>query len=174
MRWDGLISGLESLWESEEDNAEVDERREILRAERARTPFVRVLVERSARKPVVANVEGLTLLVHVETVGASWIEGSVCSSGDTIVIPVSGVQCIREVGVCGCPTRAADRFEHVTLGSRLRVLERHGSAVTILIHNGGLRGRVSAVWKDAVDITAGDVTNTVALHSIRAFIVERS
>ena len=174
MRWDGLISGLQSLWESEEENAELDERREVLRSDRARLPFIQVLCERARRHSVVATIDGLARSVHISVLGASWCEGAMCGSGEVVVVPIHRVQSVSEAGSCGCPLLMANVIEHATMGSKLRALERSGASVTAVCETGGVRGRVTAVWKDAVDVTAGTATFSLSVAAIVALVVERS
>ncbi len=174
MRWDGLISGLQSLWESEADNAELDERRELLRAERAQTPFVRVLAQRASREPIVVTACGTGHTVHVSVVGASWVEGVSCGIGEHTIIPHGSIQWIRPANDCGCRVQSARVFEHATIGAKLREIERRGVIVTAITAHGGVRGRICAVWKDAIDVVAGDVTHTVVLESLVALSVDGS
>lgn len=172
MRWDSLFSGYQSLWDSELDNEELDERREIVRADRATRPFVVVLCERARGGPLVAGIDGTPGAIHLRRVGSTWIEGIDCETGLTVLAPIHSVQWFGSREACACRHSDCRVVEHVTFGARLRVLERENTPVAVTFRGGGVNGRVIAVWRDACDIRAGSRVISVAVGTMLSIVVD--
>lgn len=168
MRWERFLEGFDSLWDSEAENAEFDERREIVRAERSRRGFAEVLHSRARTEPLTVNVSKSALEIHATVVGATWVEGIVCGGRGSVIVPFHAVVSVTNPR-CDCAPILARVFEHITIGARLRAVERAGSTIEVTSANRGFRGRVVAVWKDAFDVASGSEVWSVrssAIHSI--------
>lgn len=174
MQWELYFEGLQSLWDAETENAELDERRELIRADRATQPLVAVLCERARRTPLVAGVDGLGNSVHLTRLGSKWLEGVACGTDLAVIAPLSSLQWVGEVDACGCSVSVARLLQHVTFGARLRALERSGAVVSVVLRNGGYNGRIVAVWRDAFDLLWRRQTLTVNAASVLALTLNRS
>ena len=172
MRWDNFFSGFQSLWDSEIDNAELDERRELIRAERARIPFIRVLANRGEQSPLDVLVSSTLVPVHIGRVGASWIEGNLCGTATVLIAPFHSVNAIIEHRSCTCSRTLPRIFPHVTMGARLRAIERESQTVTVTLVRGGFRGQLVAVWRDAVDVQINERRVSIPVRSIEFIIVD--
>ncbi|MFM6967830.1 MAG: hypothetical protein ACKOWN_02720 [Microbacteriaceae bacterium] len=174
MRWDDIFDGLDSLWDAEEANAEWDERREIVRAERAQHAFTELLVRHAGTAMCTVGVDGLASPLHIVTLGANWCEGQLCGNTQTAITPTLRIQWISSVNACDCDLATPRVFEHITLTAKLRGFERAGTDITVSIANGGFRGRVSAVWKDAFDLRSQVRTVTLSLGAVHVISIDRS
>ncbi len=173
MRWENFFSGYQSLWDSEIDNAELDERRELIRAERAQIPFIRLLAIRGEQSPLDVLLSSSREPVHVGRVGASWVEGNFCGTSTVVVAPLHSVNAMLDQGSCTCSRTFARSFPHVTIGARLRACERENQSVTVTVVRGGFRGRLVAVWKDAVDVQVNQRPVSIPISSIEFIVLER-
>lgn len=164
------MEGFDSLWDSEMHNAEVDERREIVRAERSRRGFAEVLHNRARAEPLTVGVTQTVLEVHPTVVGNSWLEGVACGSRRPVIIPFHAIVSVTNPR-CECATILARVFDHVTIGARLRAVERAGSTVEVTATTRGFRGRLVAVWKDAFDVASGPDVWSVRLSAIHSIVL---
>jgi hypothetical protein len=89
-------------------------------------------------------------------------------------VPTSCIQWFSNVSICECRSPTPRVVEHITLTAKLRGLERSGSEITVSITSGGFRGRVSAVWKDGVDVKSRLQTVTISLGRIQSITVDRA
>ena len=173
MRWDRFFDGFESLWDAENDNAELDERRELIRADRATTSFLDVIAQRGSTAPLTLWTVDSPRVVHLRRIGATWIDGDECGNGARIIFPFAVISRIETAPRCTCQTFPVKRFAHVTFGAVLRELERNYSTVTVSIPHGGVRGTIRAVWKDAIEVGSGSSSTLVTLATIDRIIVDR-
>jgi hypothetical protein len=147
------LLGLGSLWDSEIQNAVFDEKRESERNHRAQFHLRDALVDLSADGPLTVVSTGVTSLVHVQRIGLGWIDGVVCGSADRAVVHFTAIQRAGTDTSCGCRRQAPQFYELVPFGAVLRDLERRASEVLVVGDRGGIGGRISGVWRDAVTIT---------------------
>lgn len=165
MRWERFFEGLESLWDSEMESAEVDERRELIRAERSRLRFADVVQSRAQIGPLTVSVMESDLVVHATVVGATWLEGVVCGSRRFAIVPFDATVAVSTPS-CDCDSAEIRVFSHLTIGARLRALERTGSNVEVKTAKHGFRGRVEAVWRDSFDLNSGPRVWLVRLSAV--------
>lgn len=174
MRWESFVAGYQSLWESESDNAELDERRELVRADRASTPFFAVLCERVTCEQVVALINRLESPVHISQVGASWVQGRVCGTAGDVIIPLEAVRGLITSRQCDCGVATPRIFRHVTFGAKLRAIERAGTRIVVSHSVGGVRGRIVAVWQDAIDVLCANGVTTIRFGDVHSVSFEGS
>ena len=160
------VDGLESLWDSEVDSADADERRELIRADRAQTPWSRVAHVELTGSSFSVSLNHTARLIHVRRFGATWFDGSECGSTLRSIIPAGAVTAVVTVNRCLCAEPAAASFPHVTIGAVLRELERTRAHVTVVVRDGGFRGVVSEVWKDAIGVRAQNARWMIPLGSL--------
>ena len=172
MRWDEIFSGLDSLWDAEEANAEWDERREIIRAERAQQSFASVLVGHARAGSCVLSVAGLEHPIHVLVVGAGWVEGTVCGTERKILALVGQVVWASRVTICECRPLLPRVFEHLTFTAKLRTLERSGALISATFPAGGFRGRLSAVWKDAFELRTSTRNVSLLISAVNFILID--
>lgn len=172
MRYMNPFDGLLSLWESELDNAELDERRELVRAERSSQSFIQVLIAQTSLGPLVAGVIGIRQKIHIRTVGATWCEGFVCETNLQVIVPLDSITFVSTQRECSCTLPTAKVCEHATLGSRLRLIERQGQRVAVTYSNGGMRGNVVAVWRDAIGVSNCDVVSVIPVSGLQFISIE--
>lgn len=174
MQWDKFSESVANLWEAEEENAEWDERRELARADRAATGFAEVLVRRAVGASGVVVGTLHAGYVHVERIGASWLDGVECTGGSRTIVAFAAIDRIAPTPRCACRFKVARHFPHVSIGAVLRELERTSTPVTAQLTTGGVRGTVRAVWRDAIDVGQGDHVETIPLVTIIRIVVDRS
>lgn len=172
MDWDNLFAGLESLWDSEDDNAANDERRELVRADRATHSFLQVLVQRSITHVVCVFTSWLAEPVHVIRIGASWIDGNQCGSSSRVVVPVGAIVRVDFAPSCQCQLAPVRNYPHVTFGALMRDCERHTRSVRAVLPRSGVNGRVTAVWQDAIDISCGTSVATLPNSAIDHIVID--
>lgn len=174
MRWSNFFEGFDSLWDGEDDGAERDERRELVRADRATQTFRDVVIAHGGEHSLTTSVAEIDGFIHVNRLGANWIDGVICLTRDRIIIPLPKLTAVSTGTRCECEPKRLSVFNHVTLGAVLRELERQQATVSLLHAGGGYNGLITAVWKDALSIRSGVVTVTVQMASLICLIVRRS
>lgn len=173
MRWENFFGGYESLWDVEEENAEYDERRELIRAERASTTFLQVVVQRSIENDIIAHTTNGGRPMHIDRIGASWVDGRTCGMGARTIVPIASIERIEQASACDCVRQTAQHFAYVPFGAVLRELERASETVVVELMNGGCRGAILAVWKDAIDVGNTRFRVTLSLNRLVRVTVER-
>lgn len=166
------LLGLGSLWDTERLNVEFDEAREAERERKAQLSFGDALVEQSRSEPLTVWIADSTEPLHVRRLGQLWLDGVMCGSGDTVVVPFPAIRRAASSSGCDCSIPLPKVFELVTLGAVLRDLERKAAMVSVLVNRGGIRGRICGVWRDAVSILTARGVAIVPKDSIGGVVVE--
>lgn len=172
MRWDNLFTGLESLWDAEDDNAESDERRELMRADRATRSFLAVLADRAISAPLCVTTEWSSSPIHVGRVGASWIEGMFCGSNLRVIVPLHAIVLARDAIDCSCRVEVARHYPHVTIGAVMRDCERRARMVRVVCSKSGVNGRIVGVWRDAIDVASAGSVSLLPLSVLDHIVIE--
>lgn len=146
------LLSLGSLWDTEIDNAQWDEKREQNRDRRASLYFRDALLELAATGgiSVVSRAGGKP--VHVRRIGLMWVDGVMCGTTDRVVVHLTAIHSATDSVTCGCPIETPRLFELVPFGAVLRELERRSAAITVIRDHGGIHGRIGGVWRDAVTL----------------------
>lgn len=147
------LLGLGSLWDSELQNAVFDEKRETERNRRAQFHLREALLDLSADNPLTVVSTVVTSPVHVQRIGLGWLDGVVCGSVDRAIIHFTSIQRAGTTTLCGCRRQVPQLYELVPFGAVLRDLERRATDVLIVGDRGGIGGRISGVWRDAITMT---------------------
>lgn len=145
--------GLASLWDAEVENAVFDEQRESDRIRRAQHHLRDALLDLAQDHPLSVVAVGVAQPVHVQRIGMMWVDGVLCGSFDRAIVHFTAIQRATTTGICGCQRYAAELFELVPFGAVLRDLERRGARIIVVHERGGVVGRVTGVWRDALSIT---------------------
>lgn len=146
------LLSLGSLWDSEIDNAHWDETREQNRDRRGALYFRDALLELAATGNIsVVSKVGLWN-VHVRRVGLMWMDGTLCGTLDRVIVHQSAIRSVTDLATCGCQVETPRIFELLPFGAVLRELERRAADVTMMLDRGGVHGRISRVWRDAVTL----------------------
>ena len=173
MRWSNFFEDFDSQWEGEDDGAELDERRELLRADRSTQPFRSVIASYEG-SPIAATVPSVGGAIHLRRLGANWVDGVACATRERVLIPLIRLDAVTTRVGCDCSPLSLTAFNHVTVGAALRELERSQQVVSATHEGGGANGVIAAVWKDALSIRSGSITTTIQLSSLQSLIVHRS
>ena len=147
------ILGLGSLWDAEVQNADFDEKRETERNRRAQSHLRDALLDVAIDHRLSGVAVGLTQRIHVRRIGMMWLDGVLCGSFDTALVHFHAIQRATADEHCACRLSALQLFELVPLGAVLRDLERRATEVVIVHDRGGITGRITGVWRDAVSLT---------------------
>lgn len=146
------LLSLGSLWDSEIDNAQWDETREQNRDRRGALYFRDALLELAEPGSIsVVSKVGLWT-VHVRRVGLMWVDGTLCGTPDRVIVHQSAIRSATDLAACGCAVESPRIFEFVPFGAVLRELERRATDITVIHDRGGVHGRISGVWRDAVTL----------------------
>ena len=145
--------GLDSLWDSEVQNADLDEKREVERNRRAQFHLRDALLDVAHDHPLNVVVANVTQLIHVRRIGMMWLDGVLCGSPDRAIVHFDAIQRATTEGMCGCRCSDPQLFEFVPFGAVLRDLERRATNVVVVHDHGGVAGRITGVWRDALSMT---------------------
>jgi hypothetical protein len=145
--------GLGSLWDAEVQNAVFDEKREAERNRRAQLHLREALIDVAQDRSLSVMVGGVAQYIHVQRIGMMWLDGELCGSSDRAVVHFTAIQRASSGGLCGCRTSTPQLFELVPLGAVLRDLERRAAEVLVVQQHGGIAGRITGVWRDALSMT---------------------
>lgn len=152
VKWENFFEGFESLWDAEDASSEFDERRELIRADRALKSFSELLLDRSETTSHAIMTDASSQALHPVRLGAGWIDTVGCESGGRVIVPLGAVALAGSFPHCDCATRELHHLAHVTFGAALRDIERRALPVRVVTARGGVNGRVIAVWRDAFDV----------------------
>lgn len=166
------LLGLGSLWDTERLNAEFDEARETERERKAQLSLGDALIEQGRSEPLSAWIAESSQPLHVRRLGLLWLDGVMCGSGDTVLVPFSAILRASSSAECDCTMSLPKVFEFVPLGAVFRDLERRAAVVSIVVHRGGVRGRIIGVWRDALTILTTRGVAIVPKGSIGGVFVE--
>lgn len=166
------LLGLGSLWDTEQLNAELDEFREKERERKGRAHFSDALTELAREHPLTAWVTVFDRPVHVRRIGMMWFDGVRCGSVDTVVVPFGAIVRVGTSTGCDCVVTAPRFFEFVTFNAVLREVERRSAPVSVINERGGVRGRISGVWRDAVTMRTELGVLVIPHSAITALIVD--
>lgn len=147
------LLGLGSLWDAEVQNAVFDEKREAERNRRAQSHLHDALLELAHDHPLNVVSVGATKPIHVRRIGMMWLDGVMCGSSDRAVIHFNAIQRVMADERCGCHSGAPQLFELVPFGAVLRDLERRAADVVVVHAIGGVAGKITGVWRDALSMT---------------------
>ena len=145
--------GLDSLWDAEVQNAVFDESREVERNRRAQFHLREALLDVAHDHPLSVVVTSVTQPIHVRRIGMMWLDGVLCGSPDRAIVHFDAIQRATAEGICGCRCSAPQLFEFVPFGAVLRDLERRATNVVVVHDHGGVAGRITGVWRDALSMT---------------------
>ena len=145
--------GLGSLWDSEVQNIIFDEKREVERNHRAQSYLRDALLDLAQNCPVSVVAVGLSQRIHVRRIGMMWLDGVLCGSSDRVVVHFTAIHRATAAGACGCRHSPLHLFELVPFGAVLRELERRAAEVVVVHNHGGISGRITGVWRDALSLT---------------------
>lgn len=145
--------GLGSLWDAEVQNAVLDEKREADRNRRAQLHLREALLELAHNSSVSVIAAGVTGVIHVYRIGMMWLDGVLCATSDRAVVHFSAIQRATSFRGCGCRALTPQLFELVPFGAVLRDLERRGTEVIVVHEHGGVSGRITGVWRDALSLS---------------------
>ena len=145
--------GLGSLWDSEVLNAVFDEKREAERNRRTQLHLREALLELAHDHPLSVVAVGVAHHIHVRRIGMMWLDGVLCGSSERAVVHFTAIQRAISDGPCGCRTSAPQLFELGPFGAVLRDLERRVANVVVVHDHGGVAGRITGVWRDALSMT---------------------
>jgi hypothetical protein len=146
------LLSLGSLWDTEIDNAQLDEKREQDRDRRASLHFRDALLELLATGGISVLSRAGVRPVHVRRVGLMWLDGVMCGTTDRVIVHLTAIHSATDTVACSCPSESPRVFELVPFGAVLRELERRSVAVTAIRDHGGIHGRIGGVWRDAVTL----------------------
>ncbi len=144
--------GLNSLWDAEVQNAVLDEQREVDRNRRAQFHFRDALLELVHDYPLSVFATSVTQQLHVRRIGMMWVDGVLCGSPDRAIVHFDAIQRATADGMCGCRRFAPQLFEFVPFGAVLRDLERRATNIVVVHDRGGVAGRITGVWRDALSM----------------------
>jgi hypothetical protein len=147
------LLGLGSLWDSELQNAVFDEKREIARNRRAQLHVRDALLELVIHGPLTVVSGGVTSPIHVERIGLGWLDGVLCGSSERAIVRFEALYRAGTTTTCGCRRLSPQLYEFVPYGAVLRDLERRAANILVIGDRGGVGGRVSGVWRDAITLT---------------------
>lgn len=142
--------GLGSLWDSEVQNAIFDEKRESERNRRAQLHVREALLDLVIDDSLNVVPAGITLVVHVQRIGLGWVDGVVCGSADRAIVHFTAIEQAGTNTTCGCRRHTPELYELVPFGAVLRDLERRATDLLVVGNRGGIAGRISGVWRDAI------------------------
>jgi hypothetical protein len=174
MRWSNFFEGFDSLWDGENDGAEWDERRELVRADRATQTFRSVVASMGRDTPLDTSVAGMGGAIHLRRLGANWVDGVQCVSQNRVVIPLANLATVATGSRCDCSVIPISVLNYVTLAAVFRELERQQMSVSAIHGDGGTNGTLAAVWKDAVTLRTGATTTTIHTNALKALVVQRA
>lgn len=147
------LLGLGSLWDTEVLNAIVDAKREVERNRRAQLHLREALLDLAHDRPMSVISARATQSIHVRRIGMMWLDGVLCGSSERAVVHFNAIQRASSSDVCGCRRHNPELFELVPFGAVLRDLERRASDIVVVHEQGGVAGRITGVWRDAISIT---------------------
>ena len=144
--------GLDSLWDAEVQNAVFDESREVERNRRAQFHLREALLELAHDHSLSVVATSATEQIHVRRIGMMWLDGVLCGSPDRAIVHFDAIQRATADGICGCRRSDPQLFEFVPFGAVLRDLERRATNVVVVHDRGGVAGRITGVWRDALSM----------------------
>lgn len=145
--------GLDSLWDAEVQNAVLDEQREVDRNRRAQFHLREALLDLAHDHPLSVVATSVTQPIHVRRIGMMWLDGVLCGAPDRAIVHFEAIQRASTDSLCGCRRSVPQLFEFVPFGAVLRDLERRATNIIVGHDLGGVSGRITGVWRDALSMT---------------------